>query len=170
MGVTCLYLLDKCDEIMLHPPCIALSDTEIFIHDKYRENFFDIRYIVAYRDSIVWPINHLNVKVFDEICSELTVGYNNCIQDVDFYVRHALTFVNVPDFQISHDETLDNKPVKCRIVTRPGFRGTSWIQASVSRVPTEPFPGRELCRIWSIARLIINFLFSAVQHRLIIRH
>jgi hypothetical protein len=60
-----------------------------------------------------------------------------------------------------------------RVARRPGFRGTSRdsrIQASVSRVPAEPFQGRELSRIWSIASLIINFLFSAVQHRLIIRH
>jgi hypothetical protein len=86
---------------------------------------------------------------------KLTVVYNNCIQDIDFYVRHALTFVNVPNFQISHDETLDNKPVKCRVARRPGFRGTSRIQSSVSRVPIEPFLGRELCRIWSIAGLLI---------------
>jgi hypothetical protein len=38
----------------------------------------------------------------------------------------------------------------------PGFQ-------PVSRVPAEPFQGRELSRIWSIAGLIINFLFSAVS-------
>jgi hypothetical protein len=56
------------------------------------------------------------------------------------------------------------------VARRPGFRGTSRIQASVSRVPAEPFPGRELSRIWSVAGLKINFLISAVQlqHRLII--
>jgi hypothetical protein len=69
MGMTCL--LNKRDEIVLHPPCIVLGDTEIFIHDKYREKYCDIRYIAAYRDTIVWPINQLNVKVFDEICSEI---------------------------------------------------------------------------------------------------
>jgi hypothetical protein len=34
--MTCL--LNKRDEIVLHPPCIVLGDIEIFIHDKYREN------------------------------------------------------------------------------------------------------------------------------------
>jgi hypothetical protein len=33
--------------------------------------------------------------------------------------------------QFSHDETIDNKPVKYRVARHSGFRGTSWIQASV---------------------------------------
>jgi hypothetical protein len=36
--------------------------------------YCDIRYIAAYRDTIVWQINQLNVKIFDEICSEIGSG------------------------------------------------------------------------------------------------
>jgi hypothetical protein len=37
------------------------------------------------------------------------------------------------------------KQVKCRVARCPEFRGTLRIQASVSRVPAEPFLGRGLC-------------------------
>jgi hypothetical protein len=37
------------------------------------KKYCEIRYIAAYRDTIVWPINQLNVKVFDEICSDIGI-------------------------------------------------------------------------------------------------
>jgi hypothetical protein len=49
--MTCL--LNKHDEIVLHPPCVMLGDAEIFIQDKYRKKYRDIRYIAAYCDIIV---------------------------------------------------------------------------------------------------------------------
>jgi hypothetical protein len=66
------------------PPCTVLGDTEVFIHDMYREKV--LRYSIYRRlfDSIVWPINHVNIKVSMKYARKLAVGYNNCIQDVDF--------------------------------------------------------------------------------------
>jgi hypothetical protein len=68
MGMT--GLLNKRDEIVLHPSCIVLGDTEIFFHDKYRENV--LRYSIYRRLSRYYSLaNQLNFKVFDEICSEI---------------------------------------------------------------------------------------------------
>jgi hypothetical protein len=47
MGMTCL--LNKRDEIVFDPPCTVLGDTEVFIHDKYREKV--LRYSIYRRLS-----------------------------------------------------------------------------------------------------------------------
>jgi hypothetical protein len=70
MGMTCLVI--KRDEIVLHPLCILLGDTEIFTHDKYRQKVLQYSmYRRLSRYYVVWPINQLNVKVFDEISPEI---------------------------------------------------------------------------------------------------
>jgi hypothetical protein len=45
MSMTCL--LNKHDEIVLHPPCVMLGDAEIFIQDKYRKKV--LRYSIYRR-------------------------------------------------------------------------------------------------------------------------
>jgi hypothetical protein len=42
MGMTCL--LYKREEIVFDPPCTVLGDTELFIHDMYREKV--LRYFI----------------------------------------------------------------------------------------------------------------------------
>jgi hypothetical protein len=81
---------------ILHVQCWAILKFSSTISTV--KKYCDIRYIVAYRDTIVWPINHLNVEVSMKYVRKSAVGYNNCNQDVDFNVRHALTPVSMPNF------------------------------------------------------------------------
>jgi hypothetical protein len=62
LDMTCF--LNKRDEIVLHPPCVVLGDTEIFIQDKYRKKV--LRYSIYGHLSHDWPLfgpaNRLNTS------------------------------------------------------------------------------------------------------------
>jgi hypothetical protein len=98
-------------------------------------------------------LNNINIeklgREFTE-CSDirrnvrkLAVGYNNFIQDVNFDVRNALTPASVPNFQISRDKTLDNKPLSLSENALKLTYGNVEFQNFPGRTPEPPLQGRK---------------------------